>query len=798
MKAPMNWIREYTDIPADAAVYTDRMVLTGTGVEGYEALGAEIHNVVTGRVLSLERHPDSDHLWVCQIDVGGERPLQIVTGAQNLHGGEIVPVCLDGAKLPGGKEIKTGKLRGVLSEGMLCGGSELGVDDSLYPGAGVNGIMIFHEELPLGVDVRPLIGKDDTVVDFDILANRPDCQCIWGLARESAAAFNTAFKKPEITFKAHSGSIENEAKVEVLDHDLCPRYACRVVKNVRVAPSPMWLRAYLHAAGMRSINNVVDITNFVMLETGHPMHAFDLAKVHGRHIIVRRAAEGEPLRTLDGKEYSLGSSMLVIADEQGPTGLAGIMGGEESEITEETKEILFECAAFDRANIRVTARTLGIRTEASGRFEKGVCPATVMEALDRACQLVDQLDAGDVVGDTIDLYPDPLPEKTVTASLSRIRRWTGVDIPDEEIASILRRLHFGVTIDGDTITAEVPEFRQDVDGFADLAEEALRYYGFEHLSSTRLHGEVPRGGRNEDMKLADKIKAMLIGMGGHEIMTFSFIARSAIEKLGLPADDGRLDPVVIRNPLGEDTAVMRTSMVPGIMSVLATNFNRQNDGSLLYELGRVFIGHGRKPGELPVEIPTAALAAFGPGWDFYRIRGCVEEILRVLGVEYKLEAGADAYYHPGRSVRLIAKDGRVIAQLGEAHPSMLEAFDCPAHACLSEIDLAALKALETPAGAIKPLPRFPAVDRDVALVMDESQPVGPVLAAIRRAGGQLMEKAEMFDVYRDARLGANKKSVAFSMRFRSADHTLTDEEISKAFDKVVRGCEHQFHAEIRK
>ena len=797
MKIPMNWIRDYTAIPTDGAAYTSRMVLTGTGVEGYEVLGGEITGVVTGRVLSMERHPDSDHLWVCQVDVGKERPLQIITGAQNLHGGETVPVCLDGATLPGGKQIKAGKLRGELSEGMLCSGAELGVDDALYPGAGVNGILVFREELPLGEDVKPYLGLGDTVVDFDILANRPDCQCVWGIARESAAAFDVPFQKPEISFNAHPGSIADSARVDVLDTGLCPRYAARVVKNVRVAPSPMWLRTYLHAAGMRSINNVVDITNFVMLETGHPMHAFDLDKVRGHHIIVRRAKDGEPLRTLDGKEYTLNRNMLVIADEEGPTGLAGIMGGEESEITENTHELLFECAAFDRACTRVTARTLGIRTEASGRFEKGVCAATTMEALDRACQLVDLLDAGDVVGECYDFYPAPAAPKAIEASVARIRSWTGVDMPGEEIASILRKLYFRVTLAGDTLTAEAPDFREDVDGFADLAEEALRYYGFEHLVSTRLRGEVPRGGRGESMKLADKVKALLVAMGGHEITTFSFIAKSALEKLGLPQDDPRLCPVAIRNPLGEDTAVMRTSMVPGVLSVLATNDNRQNDGALFFELGRVFAGYNRPAGELPVETPMAALAAYGPGQDFYRMRGAVEEILRVMGIECTLEAGADAYYHPGRSATLRHGD-TVVATLGELHPSTLEAFDAPARACLAEINLAAVEALATPVTAIEPLPRFPAVGRDVAFVLDEAQPIGPVLAAIRRAAGSLLEKAELFDVYRDAKLGKGKKSAAFSMRLRAQDHTMTEEEINRTFEKVVRSCEHQFHAEIRK
>jgi len=797
MKVPMQWIREYTSIPENAAEYVERMVMTGTGVEGYETLGGEISNVVTGKVLSMERHPDSDHLWICQIDVAGERPLQIVTGAQNLHGGETVPVCVDGATLPGGHTIKTGKLRGVLSEGMLCSGSELGVDDALYPGAGVNGILVFNEELPLGQDVRPFLGLGDTIVDFDILANRPDCQCVWGVARESAAAFSSEFKMPQLTYAEKGPKTSDEAQVEVLDSDLCPRYMARVIKNIRVAPSPMWLKTYLNAAGMRSINNIVDITNFVMLETGHPMHAFDLSKVRGRHIIVRRAHENEPLRTLDGKEYTLTPDMLVIADEERPTGLAGIMGGEESEITEETREVLFECAVFDRANIRVTSRTLGIRTEASGHFEKGVATATVEDALNRACALVDMLDAGDVACGAIDLYPNPAKVQTVVASLDRIRRWTGVDIPSEQIVSILEGLHFKVSVDGDTLTAEVPSFRQDVEGFADLAEEALRYYGFEHLPSARLAGETTPGFRSARMRLNDRIRTLLLGMGAHEAVTYSFISPSWVRKLGLSEDDPRLDPVVIRNPLGEDTSVMRTTLAPSMLQVLSLNANRQNAGALMYEIGAAFEGHGRQEGVLPKETQTLCLGAYGKEFDFFKIRGVVEEIFRILGVNCKISASADSYYHPGRSACLKCGD-EVAAMLGEIHPDTAEAFEIPGRAYLAEINLAVVEKNSTAMGAIKPLPLFPAMTRDLALVMDEEVAIGPVLEAIRKAGGALMEQAEMFDIYRSAQLGEGKKSVAFSMRLRADDRTLTDEEANKVFEKAIRSCQRQFGAELRK
>lgn len=796
MKIPMQWIREYTGIPTDAALYAQRMVMTGTGVEGTEVIGEKISGVVTGRILSITRHPDSDHMWICRVDAGGDAPLQIVTGAQNLKGGELVPVCLDGATLADGKRIKSGMLRGERSEGMLCGGSELGVDDALYPGADVDGILIFREEHPLGVDVRPLLGLGDTVVDFDILANRPDCQCVWGVARESAVAFDVPFEKPAITVTEKGGDIRREARVEVQDAELCPRYAARVIKNIRIGPSPLWLRAYLHGAGMRSINNIVDITNFVMLETGHPMHAFDLSQVAGRHIIVRRARDGETLRTLDGKEHTLTGDMLVIADESGATGLAGIMGGEGSEITEATREVLFECAAFDRTSTRLTARALGIRTESSSRFEKGVAAATAMEALARACQLTELLGAGDTVCGVIDVYPSPRPRQTIEASVARMQAWTGVDMPGEDMAQILGKLHFDVTLSGDTLRAVVPEFRQDVDGFADLSEEALRYYGYDKMPSKLPDGEYLMGKRSVRMALSDKIKAVAKAMGGHEIMNYSFTSEQGPIKLGLPEGDARLQPLRIRNPLGEDTSVMRTTLVPGMLEVLARNLHQQNEGALFFEEGAVFEEVGRAPGELPREPQMLCLGAYGEGWDFYRLRGVVQEILRVLGIGVAISAGADAYYHPGRSAAY-AHGKENVAMLGEVHPTVAEAFDIETRVYIAEINLDSAARLATPPPAIRPLPRYPVVTRDIALVIQEAQPAGPVLTAIERAGGKLLETAALFDVYRGRQVGEGKKSAAFALRFRAADRTLTDEEINKLVEKIVRGCKTQFGAEIR-
>ena len=796
MRIPMQWISRYAPIPVDAAAYQDKMIMIGNGVEGYEELGAEVDGVVVGRVLTCVPHPNSDHLHITTVDVGEGAPLQIVCGAPNCEAGILVPVAKVGAHLPGGVKIKKGKLRGVESCGMLCSADELGVPVELYPSVGDAGLLIFQEDYPLGADVKPILGIDDTVMDFEVLANRPDCLSVWGIARETAVACGTTFTKPEITVTEKGGDIHDYVQVEVRDTDLCPRYVARVIDNVRVGPSPMWLRKYLHGAGMRSINNVVDITNFVMLETGHPMHAFDLDMVEGRHIIVRRAEAGEHITTLDGKPHPLTPGQLVICDAVKPSCLAGIMGGEESEITEKTHTVMFECAVFDRASTRVTSRTLGIRTESSGRFEKGVSARTAMEAMNRACQLIHELDAGDVISGCIDLYPDPQPRQVIEASCARIAHRTGVDIPPEEIERILRALHFEVTREGDRLTAVVPEFRQDVDGEADLSEEALRVYGYDHIPSTRLRGETTPGGRSEKMLLRDDVAGTLTGMGFCEIMNYSFVSPRQIEKLGLPEDDARRHTLAIRNPLGEDTSVMRTTLVPDMLSTLALNMNHGNEGARLFEIATAFDPDHRTEENLPHETRVLCLGAYGKEEDFFTLRGAVERLLGHLHIDVTIEAGGDDYYHPGRKALLRHGDA-VVCTLGEVHPLVRERFDMPARAWVAEMDMDQLLTLARPMGAVKPMPRYPAVTRDLSLVMDESVQVGPLLADMAKAGGAILEDARMFDVYRSPLLGADRKSVAFSFVFRGADHTLTDAEITGAMDRLRKIAEEKHGAVLR-
>lgn len=796
MKIPMQWIREYADIPVSAEEYQNKMIMIGNGVEGYEVQGAEVENVVVGRVLTCEPHPDSDHLHVTTVDVGEGEPLQIVCGAPNCEAGILVPVAKIGARLPGGIKIKKGKLRGVASEGMLCGGDELGVPVEVYPHVGEKGLLIFQEDYPLGSDVKPILGMDDTVMDFEVLANRPDCLSVWGIARETAVACGTAFHEPEIAVQECDGDIHDYVKVEVQDTDLCPRYIARVIKDVRVGPSPMWLRKYLHGAGMRSINNVVDITNFIMLETGHPMHAFDLDMVEGRHIIVRKAVQGEHITTLDGKQHNLTPGQLVICDASKPSCVAGIMGGEESEITEKTHTMMFECAVFDRAATRITSRSLGIRTESSGRFEKGVSVKTAMKAMQRACQMINELDAGDVVSGIIDIYPQPAPKQMVTGSCQRIAHRTGVDIPAEDIVRILESLHFGVERDGNQLTVTVPDFRQDVEGEADLSEEALRVYGYDHIPSTPLRGETTSGGRSARMRLKDEITAHLTGMGFYEIMNFSFVAPRVVEKLDLSQDDERIVQLPIRNPLGEDTSVMRTTLTPGMLNTLSLNMNHGNEAARLFEMGAVFDGEERTEENLPVETQKLCLGVYGKEEDFFTLRGVVERLLLSLGIETVVEARGESYLHPGRKAILMAGEERVCC-LGEVHPDVREAFDMPSRAYIAELDLDQLARLRKPMGTVKAMPRYPAVTRDLSLVMAEDVHVGPLMTDMAKAAGTILEDVKLFDVYRSAALGENMKSVAFSFILRSADHTLTEAEVSKAMEKILKTAADNYNAVIR-
>ncbi|MBR5225654.1 MAG: phenylalanine--tRNA ligase subunit beta [Clostridia bacterium] len=796
MKAPMQWMKQYTDIPVSAQEFQDAMIMHGTGVEGYEDQSEAVQGVVVGRILTVKDHENSDHLHVLTVDVGEEAPLQIVCGAPNVAEGLLVPVAKVGATLPGGFKIKKGKLRGVESYGMCCSGPEIGVQEYLYPSVGDEGLLIFNEEYAPGTDVRAILGIDDVVMDFEILANRPDCLSIWGVSREAAVTLGTAFNKPEIKVETVPGKMEDFVRIDVQDTDLCPRYCARVIKNVKVGPSPMWMRKALNAAGVRAINNIVDITNYVMLETGHPMHAFDMAKVKDAHIIVRRAFEGEKIVTLDGKERDLTTDMLMIADQTNATGIAGVMGGEESEITEETKTVMFEIASFDRANIRQTTRTLGMRTEASGRFERGVCAATCREAADRACQLVNLLACGEVIDDVYDCYPNPKEQKVVKASVKRINDRIGMQVPAETMVQILTNLFIDVKVDGDALTVVAPEFREDIETEEDLSEEVLRIYGYEHITSTPLRGDTTPGTRNLHMQMTDKIGRILSDKGLYEIRNFSFISPKMIEKLALDADDKRLNPLKLLNPLGEDTSVMRSTLVPSVLGTVSLNQNRNNEAAMLYEIAPVFDINAKTEEGLPTEYSMLCIGAYGPKVDFYLVRDIVMDLLARFGVICEVVPGAEVYHHLGRAAKLLVGE-EAVATVAEVHPNTMAEFELNKRTVIAEVDLVKLFALQSKMGHVHSLPKFPAVTRDIALVMDEQTTVGSVLTVIRKAGGALLEKAEMFDIYRGAQLGEGKKSVAYSLVFRNADRTLTDEDVNPLMQKILKYCESACGAVLR-
>ena len=796
MKVPMQWMKQYTEIPVSAEAFQDAMIMHGTGVEGLEDQNEAVQNVVVGKILSVRKHENSDHMVICSVDVGEAEPIQIVTGAPNVHEGDLVPVAKVGAVLPGGIKIKKGKLRGVDSYGMCCSGPEVGVPDYLYPSVGDKGLLIFHEDYAPGSDVRPILGVDDTIVDFEILANRPDCLSVWGVAREAAATLGTTFRKPKITVETVPGRMEDFVHIDVQDIQLCPRYCARVVKNIKIGPSPMWMRKALNAAGVRAINNIVDITNYVMLETGHPMHAFDLSKVKDQHIIVRRAYEGETIVTLDGKERQLTTDMLMIADQTNATGIAGVMGGEESEITEETATVMFEIAAFDRTSIRQTTRALGLRTEASGRFERGVCAATCREAADRACQLVNLLGCGEVIEDVYDCYPNPKPQNVVNASVARINRRIGMEIPGEEMVRILTSLHMDATLDGDRLTVVAPAYREDIEMEEDLSEEVLRIHGYEHIGSTMLRGATSPGTRNAHMLLSDKIKRILTGMGLYEIRNFSFISPKLIEKLKLPGNDPRLEPLKLRNPLGEDTSVMRSTLVPSMLGTISLNQSRNNETAMLYEISPVFCAAERKEGDLPHEQPMLCIGAYGQDIDFYWVRDVVLDMLAQFGVSCEVIPGAEPYHHPGRAAKLMVGE-RCLASVAEVHPAAMAAFEVTKRTVIAEVDLELLGELRCKMGHVHSLPKFPAVTRDIALVMEETRTIGSVLSCIRKAGGALLESAEMFDIYRGAQLGEGKKSVAFSLAFRNAERTLSEDDVNPVMKKILTACERDCAAILR-
>ena len=788
MKISLNQLKSYVDIDVPVEELCDKMVMAGFEVESIESLADTMKNVVAAKILKITPHENSDHLQICQMDIGEGEPLQIVTGADNIFEGAIVPAALHNSLLPNGMEIKKGKLRGVESNGMLCSGEELCLKDYDYPGAEVYGILILKDDVAVGTDMREVLGLDDYIIDFKITANRPDCNCVLGVAKEIGVVLKKEFRPPVPTYKTCGGDINDYVSVEVRNFDICPRYISRAVKNLRIKESPDWMKKALKASGMRPINNIVDIPNFVMLETGQPMHAFDRRDLKDSKIIVRNAADGEKLTTLDEKEHTLNSSMLVIADADVPTGLAGIMGGLNSEIKEDTTELVFECAKFRRDSIRKTARALGIRTESSGRYERGIDINNTAFAMERALQLIDELDAGDIIDGVIDLNEGLPEDRIITTTVSDITALLGVDVPKDTVVEILNRLCLPTTLEGDTLTVSVPSIRDDIEGRADLAEEVMRIYGYDHIVGSTMRGAVTRGRKLDSRIKDDLVKATLCAAGCREITTYSFIASKAIDTLSLDEKDERRTAIKLLNPLGDEYSTLRTQLATSMLTVLATNFNRKNNDVRLFEVSKRFVPKALPLTEQPLELGTLAIGAFGSEEDFFTMKGLVEQVLDTAGVTYTFQRSSEPYLHPGRQASALV-DGKEIATFGEVHPTTAATYGIDCRCYIAEVKLDLLYSFDKEAIIYKPLPKFPAVLRDFALICDVALPIGDMENAIKSAAGKICEKVKLFDVYVGSQIPEGKKSVAFSVSLRSLEGTLSDEQIESATKKIIKSLD---------
>ncbi len=783
------WLEDYVDTKdISNKEFCDAMTLSGSKVEEYKTEGSEIENIVVGKINSLERHPDSDHLWICSVDVGKDADYQIVTGAQNLSVGDFVPAALPGATVYNRHEhclekIKKGKLRGIESNGMLCSFDELGLTQNDFPYAAADGIFVLGDDCDRtpGLDIHEAIGYNDTCVEFEITSNRSDCMSVTGLAREAAATFGREFRLHEPEVKPGHGDVNDHLKVQIFEPDKCYRYSGAVVENVRVKESPRWLRERLRASGVRPISNIVDITNYVMLEYGQPMHAFDLRYLEGNEVNVRNAKNGEKITTLDGIERELNDTMLVIADKNKPVAVAGVMGGEYSGIMDDTTTIVFESACFNGISVRRTAKALGMRTEASSRYEKELDPGATMRALKRALELVQELDAGDVVNGVEDCFVMPKDEVKVKFDYKWINDFIGIDLSEEEQKKILEKIEFRFDNDGNIIA---PPFRNDIEHIADISEEVARFYGYHNIPNRQLSG-VANGKLTDSQKFIRLINETLISCGCSEISTFSFISPKAYDKIRLATDDPKRNSVVIMNPLGEDTSIMRTTILPSMLEVLARNYNHKNETACLYEIGTVY--EPTQAGKLPVEKQKAVIGLYGNGADYYTLKGIAEKLLYTLNtVEYDIVPVSDnPTFHPGRTAEFRIGN-KVLATIGEVHPEAAENYGISERVYIAEIDVETAYENRMPARTHRPLPKFPAVSRDLAFVCDRDIPVLTLEKEIRQAVGKTLENVKLFDVYEGEQIESGKKSVAFNIQMRSADKTLTDEEADAAMKRVVK------------
>ena len=786
MNLSMKWLSDYVTLDTTVKDFCAAMTMSGSKVEVATEEGSEIKNVVVGKLLSVVPHENSDHLVVCQVDVGQEQPIQIVTGAPNVKAGDIVPVALCGAELPNGVKIKKGKLRGVESNGMLCSLGELGLTVHDFPYAIADGIFLIQEDCQIGQDIHEAIGLNDTSVEFEITSNRPDCLSVTGLAREAAATYHVPLNLKKPTFQGIDGNIQDALQVEIQNKEKCPRYAAGIVKNVKIAPSPRWMRERLRASGVRPINNLVDITNYVMLEYGQPMHAFDLRYVKDGKIVVRNAAEGETITTLDGVTRTLSPEMLVIADAEKPIAVAGVMGGEYSGIMEDTNTVVFESAYFEPVQVRRTAKKLGMRTDASARYEKGLDPEGCLRTLERAFELVELLGAGEPVRTHIDLNYNEKQRNRIPFDPEWINKFLGTDISREEMCDTMKMLE--IEVDGDTCIS--PSFRIDLERPADLAEEVARIYGYNNIPSTVIKG-VANASLTPKQKFRRTLENATVAVGCYGILTYSFISPKYFDKIALPADSSLRKTVVISNPLGEDTSVMRTTTLPSMLETLSLNYKNRNAAVALYEIGKEYLPTA--PDKLPEEPDRLTIGMYGDDADFFTLKGMVETILETAGLHdctYKA-CGTDAPFdeicalHPGRSAVIYAGE-TPIGYLGEVHPTVQKNYDIGTRTYVAKLLIDEMQPLAQTEITYQPLPKFPAITRDLSLVCADEVPVGDLQAAMKKAVGNILEQITLFDVYKGEQIAAGMKSVSFSIRMRSHEGTLTDEQADAAMKRVLK------------
>ncbi|MBB6218249.1 phenylalanyl-tRNA synthetase beta chain [Anaerosolibacter carboniphilus] len=797
MFVPLKWLKDFVDIDhIEVRRLSEDLEMSGSKVEAVEVLGEEIDKVVVGKILEIQRHPNADKLLVTKVDVGSEI-VQIVTGADNIREGHYVPIVLVGGTLPGGVKIKKGKLRGEESSGMMCSAKELGIADKVIPAYQKDGIYILDQAYIPGTDIKEALGINGHVIEFEITPNRPDCLSILGMARETAATFNLDLKYPEIKIDNVYGDIRDFASVEVLNTELCRRYTARVATNIVIQPSPEWMQRRLMESGVRPISNIVDITNYVMLEMGQPLHAFDLDMVAGRKIIVKQAEEGSVFKTLDGIERKMDSSMLMICDGEKPVGIAGVMGGENSEITDETKVILFESANFYSDNVRATSKKLGLRTEASARFEKGVDPNIALSAVNRACQLIEELGAGKVVQGVIDIYPNELQKRSLKVRPQRINDLLGTKISSEEIAAILKKLEIEVAQEEKSLLLTIPTFRQDITEEIDIVEEVARIYGYNRIDVTIPKGNS-QGAKTNGQIIEDYAKKHLNAAGVTEISTYSFVSPKGFDMIGLPEESFMRRTVKLINPLGEENSIMRTTLMPNMLEVLSRNNNRNVESVKAFEIGRVFLPHNIPVEQLPIEKPVLALGMYGKDVDFFTMKGTIESVFSNLGIqniEFIPEKNHPTF-HPGRCANLLWEN-HILGVFGEIHPDVAENYDLEVRTYLGEIDFNIVLQLTRLDRIYKALPKYPAITRDIALVVKDEVYVKQIEDVIKGNGGKLLEQVQLFDVYKGKQIKEGYKSVAYALTYRGEDRTLTDEEVVKVHDKILSQLKEKLDAQLR-